>query len=222
MGSAHGILINPETPEFPQPCQYVLLTHWSETLWETATAIAKKQKSIIVVNEAMAEQLETLHKTGLPDVSIMPVNTDGEAALPWGSLCVVPCGYEYRFPNDPAPYQANGYVLSAEGHYIYYAGPTQLSPALRDTGKLYKPDVAILPVGENFLQGEDLCKSVMWLGSDIILPLCAPDNDALKADVYGVIDMYTPAICRFLNVEDEYVLSPVEATGRTAGPEARY
>ena len=226
IGPQYGLVINPASPdtlaaEAPAaPCQYILLTHWEESLWQAAIAIARAHKSIILTAKPMAEHLETLYKSGIADVSIMALSTEAQAELPWGVVSMVACAHEYLFPHDPAPYQANGYVLFAEGHALYYAGPTVMSPVLRDVGKLYKPDVSIFNIGEQFLNGQELCQAVMWLGSDIVLPLA--ENTDAQAEAYNLIDMYTPAICRFLNPGDTYILPPVEATGRISGPEARY
>jgi len=220
IGDRHGVVLDPVTSTLPGPCQYVLLTRWTEELWQAASGIAKTHNAIIVVSPHLAGHLETLYKDS--PGNIMPLGTDQEVEFPWGSLTPVACAHEYLFPNDPAPYLANGYVLGAEGHFLYYAGPTAMFPGLRDTGKLFKPNVSMLPVGEMVLNGQDLCQAVMWLGSDIVLPFMPVPDDTLKGETYSLIDMFTPAICRFLGEGDAYMLAPVETTGRTAGPEARY
>lgn len=221
IGDTFGVALNPVSDKTPAPCQYVLLTHWTNDLWQAAQNIAQRDEAIVVVPVHLSEHLENLYKSESP-VNVMPVLLDQEIELPWGRLIPVACGHEYFFPNDPAPYSANGYVLAAEGHFLYYTGPTGMSPVLRDVGKLFKPDLTLLPVGEKFLHGQELCQAIMWLGSDIVLPFLKTENESLQGEVYGLIDMFTPAICRFLEEGDAYMLAPVEATGRTAGPEARY
>ncbi|MEB3285879.1 MAG: MBL fold metallo-hydrolase [Vampirovibrionales bacterium] len=42
------------------------------------------------------------------------------------------------------------------------------------------------------------------------------------AKICASIDIYTPAICRVLDVGQSYSLEPTHSSGRTAGPESRY
>lgn len=204
---------------------YILLTHYSPQ-WQDILPICAQSNATLVVQDVLAG----FYKSSAPDLRPITMSFGHEIDFPWGegngSLVMTVSEHYDSLPNHPDPIQANGFIVNADGHQLYHAGPNQLSPELRTIGLTYKPDVAILPVASTGqLNPKNLSQAVMWLGCDIVMPIdvSLPDDDPVDMqEVYTTLDIYTPAICRMLSPGDIYTLQPTQSSGRQAGPESRY
>jgi L-ascorbate metabolism protein UlaG (beta-lactamase superfamily) len=68
---------------------------------------------------------------------------------------------------------AAGYVLSiANGPVLYHAGDTAVFGDMKLIGELYRPEVAVLPIGGHFTMGpKEAALAVSLLGAKTILPI---------------------------------------------------
>ncbi|HET7677279.1 MAG TPA: metal-dependent hydrolase [Candidatus Limnocylindrales bacterium] len=76
---------------------------------------------------------------------------------------------------NPAPVYLGepvGFVIEMEnGHRVYFAGDTQVFGDMRLIAELYRPDVAILPIGGHFTMGpREAALAVELLGVDTVVP----------------------------------------------------
>ncbi len=69
--------------------------------------------------------------------------------------------------------EAAGYVLElADGLRVYHAGDTALFGDMRLIGELYRPDVALLPIGDLYTMGpREAAKAVELLGVRRVVPI---------------------------------------------------
>lgn len=69
---------------------------------------------------------------------------------------------------------ATGFIITLEnGKKIYHAGDTGLFGDMKTViGDIYKPDIALLPIGDKFTMGvEDAAIAAKWVQARIIIPM---------------------------------------------------
>ena len=80
---------------------------------------------------------------------------------------------------------ATGFVITLEnGKKIYHAGDTGLFGDMKMViGDIYKPDIALIPIGDKFTMGiEDAAVAAAWLQSRIIIPMHYNTFEAIEQD----------------------------------------
>lgn len=213
-----SILINPtKSPDLSTDTpSHVLLTHQFDGL-EKALEIAKTAGCPIVLGEVLSNWI---HEKS-PELATITLCIGEELETPWAGITQIENGGTYILSGVGQPVESQSFIISAYGHNILFGGPMPLSNEIKQIGLNYRPNVAILAMGDGYLKVEQAGPAVMWLGSDIVLPF-SPTGQLDMQEVFETIDIYTPAICRLLSNGDSYTLQPTESSGRTAGPEARY
>jgi len=81
---------------------------------------------------------------------------------------------------------ATGFIIKLEsGKKIYHAGDTGLFGDMKTVvGDIYKPDIALLPIGDKFTMGiEDAAIAAGWLQSRIVIPMHYNTFEAIEQDV---------------------------------------
>lgn len=69
--------------------------------------------------------------------------------------------------------EAAGYVLRFEdGRALYFAGDTNVFTDMQLIARLYKPELAILPIGDLFTMGpKEAAEACRMLGAELVLPM---------------------------------------------------
>lgn len=76
-----------------------------------------------------------------------------------------------------------GAILKKGGLTIYHAGDTGLFGDMKMIGELFKPDVAILPIGGRFTMDEEQAAiAAKWLGAKTVLPMHYNTFPMIEAD----------------------------------------
>ena len=151
---------NPATPEAWKsldalpPLDIVLLTHIHEDHCADAVAVAERNPNapVVAIVEACAwlgskgvTNLAYMNKGGtqrIGDIAITMTHADHSSSFTEADGRVV-------FGGEPA-----GYVLTLEnGFTIYAAGDTALFGDMALIGELYRPTLALLPIGDHFTMG---------------------------------------------------------------------
>jgi L-ascorbate metabolism protein UlaG (beta-lactamase superfamily) len=221
MPDSKRILIDPSASH-SEP-DYIMLTHWLPH-WPHVMEIAAASNATVLASRQVAEHIR---QERLP-LNLITLDLGHSLDFPWGTVTAVYSDHHFKLPGMSSPAPAIGIVLEAEGHRVYHAGPARLHEEMKIIGLNLKPDVSLLPYGSGYLDADELSRAVMWLGSDIMIPMFPQDGKAESPDsadletLYTTIDLYTPAICRLMQPGDQYSLEPTESSGRVAGPEARY
>jgi L-ascorbate metabolism protein UlaG (beta-lactamase superfamily) len=67
---------------------------------------------------------------------------------------------------------ACGYVIGMDGVRVYHAGDTALFSDMRLIGELYRPDVALLPMGGRFTMGpREAMMAAEYVGAKTVIPM---------------------------------------------------
>jgi L-ascorbate metabolism protein UlaG (beta-lactamase superfamily) len=67
---------------------------------------------------------------------------------------------------------AAGFIITMDGKKVYHAGDTALFSDLTLIGDLYRPDVALLPIGGRFTMGPDEAMiAAQYIGAPLVIPI---------------------------------------------------
>lgn len=124
---------------------YVLLSHGHEDHVADAEQILKQSGAMLISNFEIvtwyaAKGIEKYH----------PMNIGGTKEFDFGKVKMVRADHSSMLPDRSYGGNPAGYVLSLGKHTIYYAGDTDLFGDMKLIGELHKPDIAFLPIGDNF------------------------------------------------------------------------
>jgi len=178
-------LSNPKAPAGAKQvdnADLILVTHGhSDHLGETVE-IAKKTNARVLT---LAELATYLANQGVPAANLIRMNKGGTAtAIPGTPIKVTMVRADHSSTvsyTDPQTKivsiiptgEAVGYVLHLEnGLRIYHAGDTALYGDMKLFGDRYKPDVAMLPIGDHFTMGpEDAAEAASMWGAKTVVPM---------------------------------------------------
>lgn len=148
----------------------ILLTHGHNDHVGDTIEIAKANNSLVVAPFELAEYI------GSKGVKAHPMHIGGSRTFDFGRVKFTQAfhGSSYEEEGGTVVYTGMpaGILFSHGGKTIYHAGDTALFSDMKLIGEFEKPDVAFLPIGDNFTMGpEDALVAAKWIGADITVPI---------------------------------------------------
>ncbi len=140
--------------------QYILVTHTHSDHLGDAYSISKRTGAKIV---GMFELSMEAGNAGLKDDHFIGMNKGSQTKL--GDLDIglteaVHSGNE------------SGVIVTGDGKTIYHAGDTALFGDMKLIGELYKPDVALLPIGGFYTMGpKEAAVAARMIGAKYTIPM---------------------------------------------------
>jgi L-ascorbate metabolism protein UlaG (beta-lactamase superfamily) len=165
----HG---NPKTPEAelePERVDVIALTHGHGDHVGDTVALSKKFPDAAIV--AMVELKGWLGSQGANVGDLPGINKGGTQDVDGVKFTMTNAFHsssteEGAYLGEPA-----GIVVRVDGKSIYFAGDTNVFGDMALIAELYKPDVAVLPIGDWFTMGpEEAAIALRLLGN----PRCVP------------------------------------------------
>ncbi|MFP3178618.1 MAG: metal-dependent hydrolase [Thermocladium sp.] len=142
---------------------FILVTHdHSDHLGETVEIAKRTGATVVGVFELMVhlEEKERLQNT-------IGMNMSGTVKLSDGIEAIMVPATHSSTHGSPA-----GFIVKAPEATIYHAGDTGLFSDMELIGRLYKPDVALLPIGSTFTMGpREAAYAVSLLNPRIAIPM---------------------------------------------------
>ena len=165
---------NPKYPKsfkLPSKIDYVLLTHGHGDHISDAAPVAKKHGSTVV---AIYELADYVAKQGVEKT--VGMNLGGTVEIGDMTASMVDAKHSSGAQDSSGTHYvgvAAGYVIAPRGGpVLYHAGDTHVFGDMRLIGELYRPEVAMLPIGGHFTMGpREAALAVRYLGAKTILPL---------------------------------------------------
>jgi len=165
---------NPKYPKgfvLPAKIDYVLLTHGHGDHISDAAPVALKHGSTVVAIYELAAYVE-----GKGIARTIGMTLGGSLELDDVTLTMVEAKHSAGAQDEHGTHYtgvAAGYVLSiADGPVLYHAGDTAVFGDMKLIGELYKPEVAMLPIGGHFTMGpREAAIAVGLLKPSIVLPI---------------------------------------------------
>ena len=102
----------------------------------------------------------------------------------WGKAIAVPAFHSSSIGDGVYAGSPCGFVFNIEGKIIYHAGDTSLSSEMKTIGELYKPDIAMLPIGGTYTMDiEHASIAAEWINSPNIIPMHYNTFDAISVNI---------------------------------------
>ena len=165
---------NPKYPksfDLPSKINYVLLTHGHGDHISDAVPVATRHGAKVV---AIYELASYIAGKGVSDT--LGMNLGGTAQLDDVAATMVEAKHSCGAQDDNGTHYvgvAAGYVLSISGGpVLYHAGDTSVFGDMKLIGELYRPKVAMLPIGDHFTMGpKEAALAVNLIEPQIVLPI---------------------------------------------------
>jgi L-ascorbate metabolism protein UlaG (beta-lactamase superfamily) len=146
---------NPKCPESerePERCDLVFVTHGHGDHVGDTVAIHRRFGCPVV---AQVELRGWLTGQGVADDgSAHSINKGGGIAVEGVQLTLMHANHSSSTPDGTYSGESCGVVLQLEdGYKIYVAGDTNVFGDMSLIGRIYQPDVAVLPIGDHFTMG---------------------------------------------------------------------
>lgn len=131
-------------------CNYMLISHGHQDHVADAESIAKRCNPTIVSNFEIVSWFQDI---GFEKVQ--PMNHGGNWKFDFGRVKYVNAVHSSVLPDGTYGGNPGGFIIEVGGKRIYYAGDTALHMDMKLIGEFDRPDIAILPIGDNFTMGID-------------------------------------------------------------------
>jgi L-ascorbate metabolism protein UlaG (beta-lactamase superfamily) len=167
-----GNPVVPDELKDPGPFDVLLLTHGHNDHTGDAVDLATRHSPKAVL--AMIELGDYLEANGVENV--IGYNKGGTAEAEGLKFTMVDARHSSSFTQPDGTIlhtgDPNGYIVSLEdGRRVYVAGDTSVFGDMALIGRLYKPDVAILPIGDFFTMGPfEAAEAIRMLGVKKVVP----------------------------------------------------
>jgi L-ascorbate metabolism protein UlaG (beta-lactamase superfamily) len=188
----------PDSEKEPERIDLIALTHGhSDHVGETVD-LAKKFGCPVV---ALVELRGWLAGQGLPEDMSQAPNKGGTATAAGVKVTLTDARHSSSAPDGTYLGEPAGVVLELEdGFKVYFAGDTCVFGDMQLIGRIYEPDVAVLPIGDHFTMGpREAAVALELLGTKRCVPchygtfpLLSGTPDELRRLAPGV-DVIAPA-----------------------------
>jgi L-ascorbate metabolism protein UlaG (beta-lactamase superfamily) len=163
---------NPKTPESektPERCDIIAITHGHGDHVADAVDISQRFPDAKIV--AMIEVKDWLGAQGA-NVGDMPgINKGGTQEIDGIKFTLTDARHSAGMPDGSYGGDAAGLVIRSDGKSVYFAGDTCVFGDMALIARLYKPDLAVLPIGGWFtMDPAEAALALELLGNPRCLP----------------------------------------------------
>jgi len=163
---------NPKCPEDerePERADIVAVTHGHGDHVGDTVDIAKKHGSTVV---AIVELSGWLGKQGVDDDKLPAPNKGGTVDVDGVKFTVVNAFHTGSAPDGSYGGEPSGFVVTTEdGKRIYFAGDTCVFGDMQLIGRIFEPDVAVIPIGDHYTMGpKEASVAIDLLGVKRVVP----------------------------------------------------
>jgi L-ascorbate metabolism protein UlaG (beta-lactamase superfamily) len=157
----------PENEQSPEQVDVIALTHGHGDHVGDTVELAKKHGATVIAPVELAGRLGS---QGVEDVK--DPNKGGTVEVDGIRFTLTHAQHSSSDNDGNYTGEPCGIVVRAEGKTIYFAGDTNVFGDMQNViARLYKPDVAVLPIGDHYTMGpEEAALAVELLGVRRVVP----------------------------------------------------
>lgn len=142
----------------------LLLTHAHQDHVLDVEALARESGALIISNYEIVSYYQNMGLEG------HPMNHGGARDFDFGWLKYLNAVHTSSFADGTYGGQPGGFLLKSGGKTIYIAGDTALHMDMKLIPSFGKPDLAVLPIGDNFTMGiSDAVQAAAFVECDRVL-----------------------------------------------------
>ena len=162
---------NPKCPEgeqSPERVDIIAVTHAHGDHVGDTVELAKQHGCPVV---ALVELSAWLNGQGVDEGKLPGPNKGGTVDVDGVRFTLTNAFHSSGTPDGSYGGEPAGIVVRAEGKSVYFAGDTCVFGDMQLIGRLYAPDLAVLPIGDHYTMGpEEAALAVEFLGVSRVLP----------------------------------------------------
>src|SRR3974377_1543193 len=156
----------PESEQTPERVAVIGVTHGHGDHVGDTIALAKEYGATVV---AQVELADWLGNQGVEN--LLDPNKGGTVAVDDVRFTLTNAFHSSSTNDGKYAGEPCGIVVRAEGKSVYFAGDTCVFGGMALIGRLYKPDLAVLPIGDHYTMGpEEAALALGLLGVKRCLP----------------------------------------------------
>lgn len=176
------ILIDPFLVKFPDydysNTTDIFVTHGHADHLGKAPQIATQTGALIT---AVFELAKYCARYG---VNVNGISVGGWINYDWGRVIALPAFHSSSTDDGNYAGCPVGYVFEIDGKRIFHAGDTCLNSEMKVIGEIYKPNVALLPIGGHYtMDVENAVIASEWIGAKTVIPMHYNTFPQINADI---------------------------------------
>ena len=157
----------PESEQTPERVDIIAITHAHGDHLGDTVALAQQHGCTVIAAVELADWLQMKHKLE----NVLDPNKGGTVAV--DGLRFTLTNAHHSSSNDSLEYMGEpcGIVVRTGDTSIYFAGDTCVFGDMALIARLYKPDIAVLPIGDHYTMGpEEAALALELLGTKRCVP----------------------------------------------------
>jgi L-ascorbate metabolism protein UlaG (beta-lactamase superfamily) len=168
----HGNPLCPAALQTPENLDLIVLSHGHSDHAGDAVRVAKITGAKLAATYELAM---IMIAEGIPAEQVIPMNKGGAVDIAGISVRLVNAFHSSSYDGTNGTVYAGepcGVVISSGAKTLYHAGDTELFSDMKLIGELYRPDVALLPIGDRFTMGpKEAALAASWLACGLAVPI---------------------------------------------------
>jgi len=158
----------PESEKEPERADAIYVTHGHGDHVGGVAAFQQKTGAKVL---GMVELCAWLSKNGVAEDDLVAFNKGGTVEVDGVRYTMTNAFHSSSAPDGTYTGEPTGVVIRFDGRSVYFAGDTCVFGDMQLIGRLYRPDVAVLPIGDWYTMGpEEAALALELLGN----PRCVP------------------------------------------------